>query len=216
MTHRELCFDLAAAKATPYIEVPLEGVWYNINYGKADVLTIKPSYTKFNLDIYECKVSKSDFNNEIKTEKYKKYLKYCHRLYFACLSGIAKKSEIPEGIGLIVRGDNGWSTIKQAKKNNIDIPRETLMSILFYKGRIYSPRRKNMALFSNPYHTTDKEKLKGYGRSIKKKILDYNNIQLKFSNLLYYASKNLFKSEEERENFIIMWENKNYTGSYYR
>lgn len=215
MTHRELCFDLAAAKGTSYIEVPLEGVWYNENYGKADVLAIKASYSKFNLDIYECKVSKSDFNNDIKTGKYKKYLKYCHRLYFACLSEVAKKEEIPEGIGLIVRGVNGWSTVKQAKKNNIDIPRETLMSIIFYKGRTYNPKRENMALFSNPSYTTNKKYLKGYGKNIKKKILDYNNIQLKFSNLLYYASKNLnFISEEERENFIIMWENKNYTRNY--
>lgn len=203
MTHRELCFDLAAAKATPYIEVPLEGVWFNRDYGKADVLTIKKSYTRFNLDIYECKTSKSDFNNEIKTGKYKKYFKYCHRLYFACLAGLATREEIPDNVGLIVRGKNGWKTIKPAVSVGADIPVETLMSILFYRSRVYSPNRERLSLWYADVDSTNKEKLRGFGRSIKKKILNYNELELKYRQLLYFMRNHFnLESEEEIQKYV--------------
>lgn len=213
MTHRELCFDLARAKGTKYIEVPLENVWFNANYGKADVLTIKPSYTKFNLDIYECKVSKSDFNNEIRSGKYKIYYQYCHRIYFACPSGLININEIPNGIGLIIRGNNGWKTIKQATKRNIEIPYITLLSLLFYRGRAYN-KRSYIAVY-NDINSTYKKRLKGFGREIKNKILNYNNLELKFNNLLHEAlNKIQFKNEEEENNFIEKWKNKNYISDY--
>ena len=70
LTHRDVCFDLAMAKGTQYIEVPLGSVWLNYGaVGQADVITIKPSYRRFNLDIYEVKVQRSDFLEDIKSEK---------------------------------------------------------------------------------------------------------------------------------------------------
>ena len=116
-THRELCFDLAEAKGTRFIEVPLGSKY--LSWGEvsqADVITVNPSYNKFNLDIYEVKVTRSDFLGEIKKKKYEASLPHCNRFYFATLSGVCKPEEIPDGIGLIVRGDNGWSTVKRAKK----------------------------------------------------------------------------------------------------
>ena len=78
MSHKDACYDLAMAKATRYIEVPLGETWFrergDNNGGNADVIVVKPSYVKFNVDIYEVKVNRSDFLQDIKRGKYKKYL----------------------------------------------------------------------------------------------------------------------------------------------
>lgn len=50
---------------------------------------------------YEFKISKIDFFNEIKTEKWKRYLDYCHTFSFVCPYGLIDKSEIPPKIGLL-------------------------------------------------------------------------------------------------------------------
>jgi len=126
LTHKDACFDLAIAKGTKFVEVPLGQVWFNRTSGQADVITIKPSYTKFNLDIYEVKVTRSDFLTDLKKGKYKKYLPHCNRLYFAIVGDIAKKDEIPDGIGLIKRTKKGWSTIKAAKKHNVDFDKNII------------------------------------------------------------------------------------------
>jgi len=101
----------------------------------ADVVVIRKSYTQFCIDIYDVKVSRSDFLKSKRTEKWRKYLPYCNRFYFAIESGFAHREEIPEEIGLIVKGKRGWNTIKRAKERDILIPYETLMSLLFYRQK---------------------------------------------------------------------------------
>lgn len=39
--------------------------------------------------------------NEIRTEKWKIYLKYCHTFSFVCPKGLIDKSEIPPKVGLL-------------------------------------------------------------------------------------------------------------------
>lgn len=50
---------------------------------------------------YEFKVNRSDFLKEIKTEKWKKYLSYCHTFSFVCPKGLIKKNEVPASVGLL-------------------------------------------------------------------------------------------------------------------
>lgn len=213
LSHRDACFDLAIAKGTKYIEVPLGSVWLSYgSVGQADVITVKPSYNRFNLDIYEVKVQRSDFLQDVKKKKFEKYLPHCNRLYFAVLEGVAKKEEIPDDVGLIVKGKNGWHTVKAAKKREIKPSQKMLMALAFSNGRVYQQRRIDL---SNNYygvkHTTDKSRLKGFDKDIKEMILNYNNLELKFKNLLYEASKKIpFKSEKEREEFEDRWEKESY------
>jgi len=214
ISHKDLCYDLAMAKATRYIEVPLGGVWFReigSNGGNADVVVVKPSYIKFNVDIYEVKVNRSDFLQDIKKEKYKKYLSRCNRLYFAILEGIAEKNDIPKDIGLIVHGKNGWYTAKKALMRDVDIPNDMLLALAFFNGRIYKKRRIDMSQSYYGVSTVNRNQLKGYGKEIKEMILNYNNLKLKFSNLLYDASKKIqFNSEVEREEFRKEWEKISY------
>lgn len=205
MTHRELCFDLANAKGTLYIEIPLGPVWGYIKrrmgletLGRADVITIKPSYTKFNLDIYECKVTRSDFLSDINSKKYEIYYNHCHRFYFAALSGIIKASEIPDGIGLIVRGETGWKTIKQAKKREVNIPESTLLAIAFYKGRVYNLRRGKVELNYN--WKSGKDRYNGLSRHIRDSLIKYDKVNLALSNLVWdIASKHADDYENIRK-----------------
>jgi len=143
MNHREMCEDLAAAKQTIFIEVNLGSKWLQ-RPQVADVINIRPSYTRFCIDIYECKVSRPDFLNDLRSEKWRGYLDHCHRFYFAILPEVnfltfaddkPFSSDVPEECGLLIRGSKGWKTQKQAKVRNIEIPEMTLLSLLFYRKK---------------------------------------------------------------------------------
>lgn len=214
-THRELCFNLAAAKDTNFVEVPLGSVWLHDKtsaFGIADVVTIKPSYTRFLLDIYECKVSRQDFLSDLNRKKYEKYLPYCNRFYYACLKGVANKEEMPPNVGLIIMGDNGWSTVKAAKKRDVDIPTDAMLSLLFFKGRVHNQRRINIAYNGYYYgaRTLRKKELKGLGKRVQEALLNYSDLELKFSNLLYEYTESLNVNDAERKKIREEWKKRTY------
>ena len=128
------------------------------------------------------------------------------------MKGVTKKEEIPEGVGLIVRGENGWSTVKAAENRKIEHSRNMLLALAFSNGRVYKKSRIELAKnYYNAMSTTDRSRLKGFGKEIKEKILKYNDLQLKYSNLLYHASRKIpFATEKEREEFEKEWEDKTY------
>jgi hypothetical protein len=77
-----------------------------------DVLTLQKSYTRPTPTIYDIKVSRSDFLQDVRKDKWQRYLPYCQRFYFACPTGLVKKNEVPVDAGLITRSENGWHTTK--------------------------------------------------------------------------------------------------------
>jgi hypothetical protein len=210
-THRDLCFSLAEAKGTNFIEVPLGSVWLSKEgLGVADVISIDYSYVKFIMNIFECKVTRSDFIQDLKSKKYEKYLPYCNRFYYACLSGITIAEEMPPDVGLMIKGDDGWRTVKAAKKRVVDIPQEALLSMLFFKGRVYNSRR--IELSNNYYgvHALQRSQLKGFGKKIQDMILNYNDLELRFRNLLYEYTESLNVSDDERRKIKDEWKNLTY------
>jgi len=137
--HNELAEDLAITKNSFYLDVPLGSVSlapYGEGVPRADLVEVKPSYTRFCVSIYEVKVSRSDFLSDIKSGKWRSYLPHCHRIYFATPAGMVDKREIPEEAGWIACGDRGWKTMKAAPVLQAEIPKETLLSLLFVKQRI--------------------------------------------------------------------------------
>lgn len=177
--HDELAEDLAIAKGpTPFLNVPLGSIWLQQDRNRkasldilnsegaeayykaqknqkqphlADVIIIKPSYTRFCVSIFEIKISRSDFLSDIRSGKWMGYLKHCHRFYFAVAQGVAKKEDIPEEAGLIIRGPNGWQVQKGAPVIDNEIPQETLMSMLFVKQR-ETLRERNRDRVINAFH----------------------------------------------------------------
>ncbi len=96
--HNDLAEDLAIAKGSFFLDVPLGSVWfapYGEGVPRADLVEIKPSYTRFCVSIYEVKVSRADFLSDIKSGKWRGYLPHCHRIYFATPAGLVDKKEIP-------------------------------------------------------------------------------------------------------------------------
>lgn len=65
---------------------------------------------------HEVKVSRSDFLKEINSEKWRKYLSFCHQFYFACPVGLVQPKELPTNVGLWERRDGGWLVMKGARK----------------------------------------------------------------------------------------------------
>lgn len=80
--------------------------------GIADVVSIRPSWTTAAPTIWEIKVSRADFLSDIRSGKWRRYLPYCDRFYFATPSNMIHRKEIPAGAGFAVRNERGWHTIK--------------------------------------------------------------------------------------------------------
>lgn len=112
MTHDELQADLAETRrqcGEIVVEKLALGSWGH--GGEADVATLKPSWTKPQPTIYEVKASRSDFRADVGKGKFERYLPHCRKLYFAAPAGMLTKDDIPAGMGLIVRGENGWHAV---------------------------------------------------------------------------------------------------------
>ena len=60
---------------------------------------------------------------------------FCDRFYFACESGLIKKSEVPQQVGLIaysISKDN-WYVVKTSRRHTADLNQIEWMSLLFAK-----------------------------------------------------------------------------------
>jgi hypothetical protein len=144
MTHDQLAEDLAIAKGgIPFLNACLGSVFKKSKTARADLVVCTPSYTRFCLSVYEVKVTRADFLSDIRSCKWRDYLPHCHRFYFAVAKGVADKSDIPDEAGLVVRGPKGWHTAVAAPKRTLDIPRETMLALVFAKQR-RSAREKRL------------------------------------------------------------------------
>lgn len=177
MTHQEVVESLAQAKGTNLWEVNLGSPYMKYFYGgssvqRADVIVIRPSYTNFCLDIYEVKVSRSDFLKDVRSGKYKGYLPMCHRLYFAVIKGLVDKREIPDDVGLIQYNieKKSWSTIKPATQRDVEIPEQVLLSCLFKRSNILHTVNRSVK-------TSDQIRLKAMGKRVEE--IQWDNIILR-------------------------------------
>ncbi|MBA7605559.1 hypothetical protein ES703_12692 [subsurface metagenome] len=128
-----LAEDLAKSKDQAqwltWVQIPLGSVMFS-RAPRADVLAARKSYTNPNFIIYEVKISRSDFNADVNKGKYLRYLDHCCQLYFAAPKGIITKDDIPEGTGLIIRGDSSWHVVKAATRREHNPDVELLLKLL--------------------------------------------------------------------------------------
>lgn len=98
---------------------------------RMDAVAIKKSWANPCIIVYEVKVSHSDF---VSDSKWPSYLKYCNRFYFACPEGLIKKTELPDGVGLIyVKEDGTARTVKAPPFRSIKVEADFYQYILFSK-----------------------------------------------------------------------------------
>jgi hypothetical protein len=184
--HDELAEDLGNNKGTNLLNAHLGSPYLQKNVQRADVVEIKPSYTRFCVSIYETKISRADFQSDIRSGKWQGYLEHCHRFYFAAPAGMVKKEEIPDEAGLIVRGETGWKTLKPAKPREIEIPYMTLLSLLFVKQREDFREAKRSAVY-NAYSWHDRATLyERLGKNVGDALRNYDGYLNQKDNFEYY------------------------------
>ena len=144
---------------------------------RADIIVIRPSYTRFLITTYEIKSNRADFLSEMRTGKWKKYFPHCHRFYFAMPKGVANKKEIPEEAGLLLYGEKGWYVAKMAKVRDVEIPTETLLALLFYRMKFDRHRPELSRMNSLKDAWSFEPNLRKLGKKISKAIEHHNRCE---------------------------------------
>ncbi len=131
-THNALAEDLAAHLRGASDRL----IWTDMQLGPAgsprpDVYSVPCSFARFQPVAYECKISVADFRRDVTAGKWTSYLRFASGVIFAAPAGLLKKDDIPAGCGLIVRGPDGWRTLKgPTLKNMENLPRDAWVKLI--------------------------------------------------------------------------------------
>jgi len=169
LTHDELANNLAI-----HLMNESRMVWEDIPAGKVhscrpDVLTIEKSYSSPNPISYEIKVSVSDFRSDITKAKWKSYLEFSYGVTFATPKGLIKKSDIPNGCGLIQFNGEFWHTLKRPTLHPTELNNEILLKLLISgtERETSKPPIKNRDFNQMVHNETLRKK---FGKDFSKKI----------------------------------------------
>ncbi|WP_175878876.1 hypothetical protein [Burkholderia sp. BCC0097] len=130
--HDDLAKDLAAHLRGASDRL----VWTDMQLGpvgspRPDVYTVPCSFARFQPVAYECKISVADFRRDVTAGKWTSYLRFAAGVIFAAPAGLLKKEDIPAGCGLIVRGPDGWRSLKgPTLKNMENLPRDAWIKLI--------------------------------------------------------------------------------------
>ncbi|HIE5943648.1 TPA: hypothetical protein ACXN34_001593 [Burkholderia cepacia] len=131
-SHDDLARDLAAHLRGASDRL----VWTDMQLGpvgspRPDVYTVPCSFARFQPVAYECKISVADFRRDVTAGKWTSYLRFAAGVIFAAPAGLLKKEDIPAGCGLIVRGPDGWRSLKgPTLKNMENLPRDAWIKLI--------------------------------------------------------------------------------------
>ena len=149
-------------------------VWEDIPVGKVhsvrpDVLTIEKSYSSPNPVSYEIKVSVSDFRSDVTKAKWKAYLDFSYGVIFAVPKGLIKKSDVPNGCGLITFNGQSWNTVKKPTLHPTQLNDELLLKLLISgnERETKKPIIQNRDFDQHVHHETLRKK---FGKEFRSKI----------------------------------------------
>ena len=169
LTHDQLANSLAI-----HLMNDQRMVWEDIPVGKVhsvrpDVLTIEKSYSSPNPISYEIKVSVSDFRSDVTKAKWKAYLDFSYGVIFAVPKGLIKKSDVPNGCGLITFNGQSWNTVKRPTLHPAKLNDELLLKLLISgeERQTQKPVIKNRDFNQHVHHETLRQK---FGRDFRSKI----------------------------------------------
>ena len=98
-----------------------------------DAWTIQKSWAHTRATCYEVKVSRSDF---LADEKWKDYLPYCNKLYFACPPHLIEPGEVSGEAGLRWVWQRRVVTKKKAPHRDVTVPADVLLYILMWRAEV--------------------------------------------------------------------------------
>lgn len=153
-THNSLAHDLAE-----HLQNPARMVWEDMQLGpsgspRPDVYTMEKSYTQPKPRAYEVKISVSDFRSDITAGKWQSYLQFASSVTFCVPQGLITKNDIPNGCGLMVRGEGGWKTLKAPTIQRVTLPEKALLKLLI--DGINQRNRDHRAAAFNAYAQAQK------------------------------------------------------------
>ncbi|MGD0485213.1 MAG: MmcB family DNA repair protein [Gemmatimonadales bacterium] len=110
-THDALAADLMDARHLAG-EIAMERL--AMSGGQLDVAAMRLSWSHPLPTGYEVKISRADFLSDIRSEKWRNYLGWVERLFFAVPKGMVERDEVPKQCGLLWRGAHRWTTRQRA------------------------------------------------------------------------------------------------------
>lgn len=211
-THDGLADDLAAHVGAHCMGDRM--VWKNLPMGpgssqRPDVFAMMKSFTNPKPTVYEVKVSRSDFLADVTAGKWMGYRAFASAIYFAMPDGLVKRTEIPDGCGLMFRSETGW---RYARKPTLqpNVPDfEAMMRLLIRATEGAERVRKGVAQSVYAYEKTLRKKI---GEDAACYIRNSDNARealeaqkAKLGNLKAQAEE-LVKQAEERGRQRLYWE----------
>lgn len=98
-------------------------------------LLVMPYQKRPDPTVYEVKVSRADFQSDVRAGKWRHYRHLCNRLYFAAPAGMLAKHDLPEGAGLIERSESQWKIRVKAPETRTFCPTDSFMLSLVCRTR---------------------------------------------------------------------------------
>lgn len=123
---------LTLLKARHYQDVFIPECKDGATWGRRDLLKLDAwvlcrSYSPLRTIGYEIKISRSDFEQDTKWEK---YLGLCHEFYFVCPAGLIRNHDLPSRVGLVWASKDYLYTKRKAERVEPDT--EKLTNLLIY------------------------------------------------------------------------------------
>ena len=169
-----------------FAEVGIGSRWLQgSNLPVPDVMTLRYSYTRPDVTIYDIKSSKQDFSQDVNKAKYKRYLTFCDRFYFAMPIGLLRKNEVPEDAGLIVYspGKNTWSVVKASPRHTAMLDRIHWQSLMMAKYATQRTARRLKERIVWEENASVADRVKGLNYEIVRKIHDAEGVDDKIKNI---------------------------------
>lgn len=183
-----------------FAEVGIGSRWLQgSNLPVPDVMTLRYSYTRPDVTIYDIKSSKQDFSQDVNKAKYKRYLTFCDRFYFAMPIGLLRKNEVPEDAGLIVYspGKNTWSVVKASPRHTAMLDRIHWQSLMMAKYATQRTARRLKERIVWEENASVADRVKGLNYEIVRKIHDAEGVDDKIKNIKKIVAQGLSINPEE-------------------
>lgn len=152
MTHKEaiekVCRNFRGRGWACFPEVPLNIYDYKYSAIGAlpipDVMAVKRDFKRKSIAIFEIKVSRADFLQEVRKKKFLKSVPFADKFYYACPDGMLKPEEMPEGCGLYYIFEHYCVCMKAAKAQKVELHTDVLWSIILSYETKYVKEKESL------------------------------------------------------------------------
>lgn len=103
--------------------------WSADNLRILDAWAVRPTWSPWTTVGYEIKIARSDFEQD---QKWPDYLEYCHEFSFVCPTGLIKRADLPDGVGLIWCSANGGRLYTKVKAARHEPSYDKLVQLMSY------------------------------------------------------------------------------------